>query len=872
MPCVPSAARVEEYPRPRAKSGSVLRYSTYVFLAQVLALLCSVVSNFLVARMLGPAGKGLIYVVQTIVGIGLTLLSFGLGPAAIYHLGREQRQKPADVASVLLLPSIVLGLLPAILFAALSPWTLDLFTRKIGPEFLWIAFAAIPAVTVAFNVGYLCLSEGEIGQYNTLRTAPNILFCGFVLAAALIRSGSTIAVAALWILSVCLPALYAVQIARKAGASWIPCTNGLLRSSFHFGWRSHAGSVAQYFQQRIDVVLVCFYLPLRELGIYSLAISIAEMLLYVPQAVAPILMPRVAASEAREANQMTSSLCRTSLALAAVLSCGIALVSTWVIPRILPAFLPSVWVVWLLLPGVIVASVFRILASDFNGRGRPLDTFYPPAIALVACAAAGVYVLPRYGIRGEALVTTAGYLLNAALYVSAYRRFTAERLRDLLLLKRSDLQAAKRLCATALSAITELHEPSVPATPPRLMMLTTSDMGLRLMRGQFRYFREAGYDVTIVSSPGEHQTNAALDEHVRAVALPMAREISFVADSVALFRMYRLMRRIKPDLVSAATPKAGFLGCVAAWLARVPCRVYNQWGLRAETLRGWRRAAAILAEKMACRTAQRVICVSESLRSEIVRLGLAKQERTVVLGSGSCNGVHAECFAPTASELRTADSLRDQLAIPQGAPVIGFVGRLTRDKGVAETITAHNTLREIIPELRLLLLGDFEAGDPLDEATREQIACDPQIVHIGFTEDPGPYYHVFDLLVLPSRREGFANVILEAHAAGKAVVAMRATGTVDAVRDGIDGILVDQDDVQALTNAIAFLLQNNSVRERMGSTGRDRVIAEFAPQRIWHAIAQEYAALLNARGIVPHAPSDGEKRAELPATATQAES
>src|SRR5208337_3514624 len=196
-----------------------------------------------------------------------------------------------------------------------------------------------------------------------------------------------------------------------------------------------------------------------------------------------------------------------------------------------------------------------------------------------------------------------------------------------------------------------------------------------------------------------------------------------------------------------------------------------------------------------------------------------------------------------------AGQLRRNLNIPQGAPVVGFVGRLTRDKGISELVRAYFRLREHFPELRLLLVGDLEEGDPLPGKTRRYIQSEPGIIHTGFVQDPALYYHVMDVLALPSYREGFANAVLEAHAAGKPVVAARSTGVVDSVIDGVTGILVPVGDAEALAEALELALEDKSLAATLGAAGRERVGREFQQERIWDAIVQEYLQLLRTKGL-----------------------
>jgi glycosyltransferase involved in cell wall biosynthesis len=396
----------------------------------------------------------------------------------------------------------------------------------------------------------------------------------------------------------------------------------------------------------------------------------------------------------------------------------------------------------------------------------------------------------------------------------------------------------------------------------RVVYAVTVPVAISYFGGQLRYMRECGYEVTVISSPGDELDRAAELEGVQIIPLPIAREISPVRDLISFWRLWRVMRRLRPAITNVGTPKAGLLGGLASLLAGVPCRIYTLHGFRLETTEGLKRRMLAMAERLACLCAHRVVCVSESLRQKAESLGIGRCERMRVLGSGSCNGIDVAAYSLEASGRQRVRELRRNLGIPEDAPVIGFVGRLTRSKGVAELFWAYCQVRRAIPNVRLLLAGRFEEGEPLSAEVRQAIERDAQIVLTGFVTDTTPYYHLMDVLALASYREGFPNVVLEAHAAGKPVVAFRATGTVDAVIDGKTGILLPIGDVQGLAEALELLLKDKSLNAAMGKAGRERARREFPQERIWEALEQEYAAMLERCGLP--LPKTHERRPQPP--------
>jgi glycosyltransferase involved in cell wall biosynthesis len=329
--------------------------------------------------------------------------------------------------------------------------------------------------------------------------------------------------------------------------------------------------------------------------------------------------------------------------------------------------------------------------------------------------------------------------------------------------------------------------------------------------------------------------------------------------------MYRALARVRPDIISAGSPKAALLGLVSAVLLRVPVRVYVLRGLRLETVRGPLRWILGAVEWVTSACAHRVICLSESLRQKYVAGGYVSDAKSVVLGSGSSNGVQIEVYRQTDATRAKAAELRRMLEIPDDAVVIGFAGRLTPDKGTPQLLEAYERVHRENPQTYLLLVGDFESGDPMPEPQQQRVSQHPNIRKTGFVWDPVPYYGVMDVLAFPSLREGFPRVPLEAAAAELPVVGFEATGTVDAVRDGVTGTIVPLGDVDAFAAALAQYVVDPVLRLRHGQAGLHRVQREFQSEQVWAAFYDEYVRLLQKRGIRVGRPgtTDGEEPHEL---------
>jgi glycosyltransferase involved in cell wall biosynthesis len=363
------------------------------------------------------------------------------------------------------------------------------------------------------------------------------------------------------------------------------------------------------------------------------------------------------------------------------------------------------------------------------------------------------------------------------------------------------------------------------------------------LRGRLRALRDAGFLVVLISSPGELAEQLAVEEGAVLYTIPMQRAIAPLADVVSLFRLIAALRRLRPALTEFSTPKAALLGNIAAFLCRVPSRVYLLRGLRLESCSGFRRCLLKAAEKLTAACAHAVVCNSDSLRRQVMALGLSRESKLKVIGSGSSNGVDVVRFAPG------PETMRAQLGIPADAPVLGFVGRLTRDKGIPELFVAFNRLLETMPSARLLLVGWFdESEDALSIYERARIQAHPRIIRTGFVSDPAPHYRAMDLLVLPTWREGFPNVVLEAAATGLPVVATLATGARDAVLPGVTGLLVPPGDPCALAEAVLTLMRHPLRRSAMGWAARRWVVSRFLDSSVLGLTVVFYKQLLRQAG------------------------
>ena len=360
--------------------------------------------------------------------------------------------------------------------------------------------------------------------------------------------------------------------------------------------------------------------------------------------------------------------------------------------------------------------------------------------------------------------------------------------------------------------------------------------------------KDIGMEVVIVSSDGPERKKIRLDKRLRYYSIEIPRNINFLKDFSALIRLLQFFRQQNFDIIHSTTPKAGLLAAVAGYLAGAPIRLHTWTGQQWVTFSSTKRIVSRMADRLIGFLDTHCYADSRSQMKFLVKEGIIKKEKISVVGENSLSGVDLERFDPARWTPEKKRCIREGLSISTKSKIIIFVGRITKDKGIFELVNAFEALLKHGYDAVLLLVGPFdqERGG-LATISGADINRNQRIRLVGYSEKPEQYLAIADIFCLPSYREGFGTVVIEAAAMGLPSVGTRIDGIVDAIVDGETGILVSPMDENALMEALKLLIDNSELRSIMGQKARRRCIRHFSMESINRALAEEYARLLANR-------------------------
>lgn len=356
-----------------------------------------------------------------------------------------------------------------------------------------------------------------------------------------------------------------------------------------------------------------------------------------------------------------------------------------------------------------------------------------------------------------------------------------------------------------------------------------------------KYLREQEeYDITFICDKDDNFAES-LPPYIHYIPISMRRGIRL--DGInAIIKMMHIFRYEKFDLIQYSTPNAAFYAALAAKLAGVPIRKYHLMGFRYLGFRGLLRFIFKKVEQFTCAISTDIECVSESNRTLGIKERIFSPDASHVILHGSSVGVDCARF-DIRQKSKWRKERRKELQYNDNDCVFGYVGRITRDKGINELVSAFASIER--ENARLLLIGDIDQTNAIDSVQQDQLQKNPWITCHSAVDNIEEYYSALDILVLPSYREGFGMVVVEAEAMGLPVIVTDIPGPTDAMVPGKTGLLVKKKDTDSLVRAMRLLVDDLPMRKRFGEAAHEFAVENFDQKRLFQAFLEDLRRLLS---------------------------
>ena len=375
----------------------------------------------------------------------------------------------------------------------------------------------------------------------------------------------------------------------------------------------------------------------------------------------------------------------------------------------------------------------------------------------------------------------------------------------------------------------------------KLIRITTVPLSLdKILDGQLSFMNNH-YEVIAISSEKEYLIRCAENEGVRYKHIEMTRKITPFKDLVSLVQLVSFLNKERPLIIHSHTPKAGIIAMLASKITNIPIRLHTVGGLPLMEATGSKRKLLEMIEKLTYSLSTFVFTNSYGLYNQIIDNNYISKSKIKVIGNGSSNGVDIDYFSPSQVSLDEQIKLKSKLGISESDFTFVFVGRVVSDKGINELVSAFDNISQFQKEIKLIVVGDQETDlDPLNANTLELLVKNKRIISVGFQRDIRPYLAVSNVLIFPSYREGFPNVMMQAGAMGLPIIATDINGCNEIISHGKNGILIPKKDISVVEKAMLTMINDENLYKELRSNARNMIISRFERKILCESILDEY--------------------------------
>lgn len=378
----------------------------------------------------------------------------------------------------------------------------------------------------------------------------------------------------------------------------------------------------------------------------------------------------------------------------------------------------------------------------------------------------------------------------------------------------------------------------------KLIRITTIPVSLEKLLSDQLSFMSNYFDVIAISSESKRLEKYGTGQCINTFHVEMTRKITPIKDLIAVYYLYKFLKKNNPLIVHTHTPKAGIIGMLASYLAKIDFRLHTVAGLPLMESKGFRRILLNYVEKLTYKLATKVYPNSHGLKKIIIDNEFTITSKLKVIGNGSSNGINLDYFNPSSISSNTLIDLKIKLGLEPNDFVFVFIGRMVKDKGINELVRAFMQISTLNSSFKLLLVGPFESDlDPLNDEVLNTIKNEKRILFLEFQNDVRPHLLISNVLTFPSYREGFPNVVMQAGAMGLPSIVTNINGCNEIISDNFNGLIIPTKNVASLKSAMLKIYQDEKLYLTCSKNARKVMVEKYDQKFYWGSLLEEYKAL-----------------------------
>lgn len=437
-------------------AGDIRRFTErtlITFLTQIASTIIGTISGIIIANLLGPSGKGIYTLYMLLPTFLVGLGNLGVGLANVY-LGGSKKYEWDDLIANSLISGIMLGIPLTVVFIGYYLVSNPTFLQELDPRLVLLTTAMLPFNLLSLFFNHLLLGQNRIKEYNLVNLLSNGISLALLVVLLLILDMDVFGAILAWAVTVVITTiLSALLVYRQRKLKWY-VQPAVFKESIRFGIKGYLVNIIQLLNYRLDMILVALLMGITFVGYYSISVTMAELLLLFPGAVGTVIFAQTPGLTTDETNELTPIICRNTLFITLVSAALLFILSKYIILLLIgPDFLPALQPLWILLPGMVAGTIWKVLGNEITGRGKPQITTLASILALAIHIPLNILLVPHVGIAGAALAMSVSYLITGVVLLFYFRRITGHGLLDFLIIRPSDLKFYRNLVATIIGVI-----------------------------------------------------------------------------------------------------------------------------------------------------------------------------------------------------------------------------------------------------------------------------------------------------------------------------------------------------------------------------------------------------------------------------------